>query len=124
MEERLQWIKRRSPGLDRLGTGARGPGGRTRWSRSVYPQARSYAVEPQPARAAVAKGAAGQALVERLAGGGAVEIGPVPAGAVQMLWSNMQLHMAGDPEALMRQWQEALAVDGFLMFSCLGPDTT
>lgn len=42
---------------------------------------------------------------------------------VQMLWSNMQLHMAPDPQALLRQWHEALAVDGFLMFSCLGPDT-
>jgi malonyl-CoA O-methyltransferase len=47
----------------------------------------------------------------------------VPAGSVQMLWSNMRLHMAADPQALMRHWHEALAVDGFLMFSCLGPDT-
>jgi len=44
-------------------------------------------------------------------------------GAVQMLWSNMALHMAADPQALMAQWHRALAVDGFLMFSCLGPDT-
>ena len=44
-------------------------------------------------------------------------------GAVQMLWSNMALHMTGDPQALMAQWHSALAVDGFLMFSCLGPDT-
>jgi len=41
----------------------------------------------------------------------------------QMLWSNMALHMAADPQALMAQWQAALQVDGFLMFSCLGPDT-
>jgi malonyl-CoA O-methyltransferase len=44
-------------------------------------------------------------------------------GAVQMLWANMALHMAADPLALMAQWHHALAVDGFLMFSCLGPDT-
>jgi malonyl-CoA O-methyltransferase len=44
-------------------------------------------------------------------------------GAVQMLWANMALHMAADPQALMAQWHRALAVDGFLMFSCLGPDT-
>ncbi len=44
-------------------------------------------------------------------------------GAVQMLWANMTLHMAADPQALMAQWHRALAVDGFLMFSCLGPDT-
>jgi malonyl-CoA O-methyltransferase len=40
-----------------------------------------------------------------------------------MLWSNMLLHLRADPEALMREWHAALAVDGFLMFSCLGPDT-
>ncbi len=46
-----------------------------------------------------------------------------PDGAVQMLWSNMGLHMVADPQSLMAQWHRALAVDGFLMFSCLGPDT-
>lgn len=45
------------------------------------------------------------------------------AGAVEMLWSNMALHMTADPQGLMAQWHQALAVDGFLMFSCLGPDT-
>ena len=49
---------------------------------------------------------------------------PVPADpAVELLWANMTLHMAADPQALIRQWHEALAVDGFLMFSCFGPDT-
>jgi malonyl-CoA O-methyltransferase len=42
---------------------------------------------------------------------------------VQMLWANMCLHMAADPQALMAQWHRALQVDGFLMFSCLGPDS-
>lgn len=45
------------------------------------------------------------------------------AGAADMLWANMALHMAADPQGLIRQWHEALAVDGFLMFSCFGPDT-
>lgn len=44
-------------------------------------------------------------------------------GAVQMLWANMSLHMSADPQALMAQWHRAVAVDGFVMFSCLGPDT-
>lgn len=43
--------------------------------------------------------------------------------SAQMLWANMSLHMAADPQALMAQWHCALQVDGFLMFSCLGPDT-
>ncbi len=42
---------------------------------------------------------------------------------VGMVWSNMALHLAADPQDLIRQWHEALEVDGFLMFSCLGPDT-
>ena len=44
-------------------------------------------------------------------------------GAVQMLWANMALHMAADPQALIAQWHRALGVDGFVMFSCFGPDT-
>ena len=40
-----------------------------------------------------------------------------------MVWANMALHMAPDPQALIAAWHRALAVDGFLMFSCLGPDT-
>ena len=48
----------------------------------------------------------------------------LPAEAsVQMVWANMSLHMAADPQQLMAQWHRALAVEGFLMFSCLGPDT-
>ncbi len=48
----------------------------------------------------------------------------LPADAsVQMLWANMVLHTAADPQALIAQWHRALDVDGYLMFSCLGPDT-
>jgi malonyl-CoA O-methyltransferase len=41
----------------------------------------------------------------------------------QMLWANMSLHMSHQPQALLAQWHQALVVDGFLMFSCLGPDS-
>ncbi|OYT93346.1 MAG: biotin synthase [Burkholderiales bacterium PBB3] len=47
----------------------------------------------------------------------------LPDAPVQMLWANMALHMAPDPQALIAQWHSLLASDGFLMFSCLGPDT-
>ena len=43
--------------------------------------------------------------------------------AVDMVWCNMQLHMASDPLQGMRQWSQALRPDGFVMFSCLGPDS-
>ena len=46
-----------------------------------------------------------------------------PPGSVDMLWANMALHEASAPQALLAQWHEALRVGGFLMFSCLGPDT-
>ena len=50
-------------------------------------------------------------------------LGVPPDASVQMVWANMLLHQAADPQALIGQWHRALAVDGFLMFSCLGPDT-
>ncbi|MFM2240541.1 MAG: hypothetical protein RJA69_1915 [Pseudomonadota bacterium] len=46
-----------------------------------------------------------------------------PPGQAQMLWSNMLLHAHPNPEGLLRQWHDALAVDGYVMFSCLGPDS-
>ena len=46
-----------------------------------------------------------------------------PLGSCDMVWANMQLHETADPQALLAQWHAVLAVDGFLMFSCLGPDT-
>lgn len=47
----------------------------------------------------------------------------VPAGLAQLLWSNMMLHWAADPLAVLHRWHRALATDGFVMFSCFGPDT-
>jgi malonyl-CoA O-methyltransferase len=40
-----------------------------------------------------------------------------------MLWANMALHESADPQALLAQWHQALKVNGFVMFSSLGPDT-
>lgn len=40
-----------------------------------------------------------------------------------MVWANMALHTAADPQDLLGQWHRMLSPDGFLMFSCLGPDT-
>ena len=45
----------------------------------------------------------------------------IPPGSAQLLWANMGLHGAIDPQAAMQRWLQALAVDGFLMFSTLGP---
>ena len=47
----------------------------------------------------------------------------VAPAAGQLLWSNMGLHGVVDPQDEMRSWHRALSVDGFLMFSTLGPGT-
>lgn len=91
-----------------------------------YPQAQCVVTEGAPQREALAR--------EALQGNrpwwsparwraSPLQFGMPGDGIVQMLWSNMALHMAADPQALMAQWHRALAVDGYLMFSCLGPDT-
>ena len=46
-----------------------------------------------------------------------------PDGAVQLVWGNMLAHQVTAPGALLGAWHRALAVDGFVLFSCLGPDT-
>jgi malonyl-CoA O-methyltransferase len=88
--------------------------------RLAYPKARLLAVEPEakardtrwwsPARWT---GRTPETVAE-----GAL----TPAGA-QLVWANMALHLAADPQALLTTWRDALAVDGFLMFSTLGPGT-
>lgn len=123
MEERLEWIKR-SPAAWADWEPVRG--GLQAHARigQRYPQAKVLVVEPEPAREAVARERLGARGWRRLLPGSAgPQFGPVAPASVQMVWSNMLLHMQADPQALMRQWHEALAVDGFLMFSCLGPDT-
>ena len=119
MEDRLQWIKR-APTAWADWEPVRGGLAAHAAVAARYPQAKNYVVEPQHAEAA--RKALAKPWWRRLAGGGP-EYGPVPDGGVQMLWANMQLHMSADPQSLITQWQRALEVDGFLMFSCLGPDT-
>lgn len=95
--------------------------------QAAYPQATVIAVEPDPGRRA-ATAAALQApwwSPARWRGGAARVLAPteLEAGGVQLLWSNMALHLVEDPQALFAAWFRALAVDGFLMFSTLGPGT-
>ena len=92
--------------------------------RQRYPDARCHVMESAQHRL----DAAGQALKApwwdpRGWTKSATEFGLPPQGSVQMLWSNMGLHMEADPRALIERWHRTLASDGFLMFSCLGPDT-
>ena len=92
--------------------------------QQAYPQAQVVAVEPTPGtREATARAlqpawwsprrlrAAPDVLL-------ADEVGP---GQAQLVWANMVLHGSNDPLATLRRWLQATAVDGFVMFSTLGP---
>jgi malonyl-CoA O-methyltransferase len=87
-----------------------------------YPKAQVTVVETNPRHALAAAKALAGPWWQRLAGR-AQAIAATPPPGAQMLWANMALHRTADPQALLALWHAALAVDGFLMFSCLGPDT-
>lgn len=42
---------------------------------------------------------------------------------VGMVWANMALHHEPRPQAMLQRWCQLVETDGFLMFSCLGPDS-
>lgn len=89
-----------------------------------YPEARCWLVEPTAQRQQAAQLALQAPWWRPSRWRGPVAQWAVPPdGASDMVWANMALHMAADPAALLGRWLRMLAVDGFLMFSCLGPDT-
>ena len=45
------------------------------------------------------------------------------AAEAELLWANMALHACADLPGTLQAWHRALSVEGFLMFSCLGPDS-
>lgn len=121
MEERLEWIRKAPAAWASWEPVRGGLAGHALVARR-YPQATVHVVEPQPAHARAAREALAKPWWKRIGNAGPEFAAPA-AGSVQMAWANMLLHMSADPQALMAQWHQALAVDGFLMFSCLGPDT-
>jgi malonyl-CoA O-methyltransferase len=99
-----------------------------------YPQAQRWVVEPVPelaersreqwrAQAPKSWWAPWRRETDPVRLDAATEAVPWSAQGVQMVWANMALHAHPDLPQLLRQWHQALAVDGFLMCSGLGPDT-
>ncbi|WP_284615652.1 methyltransferase domain-containing protein [Aquabacterium humicola] len=94
---------------------------------TVLPDARRQVIEPTAALAERSQAALRPAWWRRWLPAG--EVSPVwrehevPPQSASMLWANMVLHWSPQPEALLARWHAALAADGFLMFSTLGPDT-
>jgi len=93
----------------------------------AYPEARRIAVEPTPALRSRSEAALSPPWwsTRRWTSPAPVVLRndePLPGGT-QLVWANMMLHAVVDPPALFARWERALAVDGFVMFSCLGPGT-
>jgi malonyl-CoA O-methyltransferase len=127
MAERLPMIKRAPARVIDWGAAA-GAGGEL--LRAAYPRAKHLAVEDDVAAAAAAQLEAGRPGARArwwpwrgARSAGAMPASRVPEGACELLWSNMSLHRAPDVAALFAAWRRALVVDGFLMFSTLGPGT-
>ena len=123
MEGRLQWI-RQPPASWCHWDPVRGGLQAHALLRQRYPDALCHVYETTPAHQATAQEALTPPWWSAARWkGGATQFGPPPEGAVQMLWANMALHMHSQPQELLAQWHRTLGVDGYLMFSCLGPDT-
>lgn len=122
MQARLQWM-RASPQTWLDWMPLHGGVATHRRVRDHYPHAQVYLHEADAHLHAKAVAQLKGPWWQRLLGQDLLQTSPAPAGQMQMLWANMVLHWSPDPMALLQQWQQALAVDGFVMFSCLGPDT-
>ncbi len=123
MQERLTWIKLQPSGWAHWQAMRGGLQAHALLTRR-YPDANCFVVEENAQNAqAAADSIATKWWQPARWRGAATRVEMPPDGALQMLWSNMSLHMAADPIGLMQQWHRALATGGFLMFSCVGPDT-
>ena len=92
--------------------------------RRAYPNAEVLWHEAEPALAARAAAERAPGWWRKLRGGGSGQVPSLPARPeVELVWSNMALHAAADLPGLLAAWQQSLAVGGFVMFSCLGPDS-
>jgi malonyl-CoA O-methyltransferase len=94
---------------------------------AAYPQAHRLVVEPTAALLERSRAAAARPWWSAARWRGArveVHAETSPAlGTAQLIWANMMLHAQRDPPALFARWHGLLQIDGFVMFSCLGPGT-
>ena len=123
MLDRLQWIKLQPQAWAHWGT-VRGGLETHAQLASLYQSSECFVAEAHAERAKAAIKSIVKpwwSLKQWRAAPTRFEV-PPPA-SVDMLWANMALHESADPQALLAEWHRALKVDGFLMFSCLGPDT-
>jgi malonyl-CoA O-methyltransferase len=123
MEDRLQWIKTQPKHWADWAPLHGGLEAHALLSRR-YRAADSFVIEPETAlRPVTGKALAAPWWTARRWQGAQPRFDAPPEDGVDLLWANMALHMAADPQALIAQWHRLVATDGFLMFSCFGPDT-
>lgn len=92
----------------------------------AYPQARRVVVEPNEALRARSQARPGRWWSPRRWSAPATPVllsSEVSEASTEMVWANMMLHACTDMAATFAQWRRALVVDGFVMFSTLGPAT-
>ena len=83
-----------------------------------------HLVERQPQRQALARRLWQPAWWQpRRWQGKGPRVGEPTPGTQDMVWANMGLHLEVQPQALLSHWHDLLCTHGFLMFSCLGPDS-
>ena len=122
MQERLQWIVKK-PQRWMHWEPLRGGLSVHPVLAQRYPQAHCFIAQTPPRAAAIVQRALAKPWWDlRQWRAQPVQFEP-PNQPVQMLWANMALHMETDPQALLQRWHQLLEADGFVMFSCLGPDT-
>ncbi|THU04568.1 biotin synthase [Lampropedia puyangensis] len=121
MQERLQWIVK-PPQTWMDWEPVRGGMQAHDLVQQRLPKSQAWLVHAQAHHAQAAKQRWQTSVWSRLAGAKAVQFQEPPF-EVDMVWANMGLHWAVNPPALIRQWAEHLHAQGFVMFSCFGPDT-
>ena len=123
MQDRLQWIKLQPQVWAHWGALRGGVQAHSQLA-ALHPNSACFIVETQEGRA--------QAAIKNIVKpwwrpsqwrAASPRFEAPPPASVDMLWANMALHESADPQALLAAWHQALKVVGFLMFSCLGPDT-
>ena len=121
MQQRLDWIRTAPTSWADWHPGNGGWQGHA-LLRQRHPRAGCWVVEPTVSRMSWAR----QHLAEpwwQSWHRGKRQVGLVPTQAVDMVWANMLLHQSEQPLALLKSWHQSLNVDGFVMFSALGPDS-
>ena len=100
-------------------------GGGQQLLAAAYPAARQILVEPTSALRARSQASPDRPWwsLRRGARANVIDTEEARGSEADLLFANMMLHVEADPAATFARWNEALAVDGFVMFSTFGPDT-